>query len=151
MYTGLLHLHSSLRYFILLFIVLTVLDAIVALSTGRPAYGKTSKLLALLALIFTHVQVVLGLVLYFIGARGFNAMMTVPGFMSEPAIRFFAVEHVVMMIIAVTLITIGYSRAKRQSADRKKYSGLLVFYGIALVIIFVMIPWPFLKEFGTWM
>lgn len=149
MYTGLLHLHSGFRYLILFFMLLTLVDAVMALSSGK-AYSKSSKLFALFTLICAHLQLLLGIVLYFIGARGFNAMMTVDNFMAEPAVRFFAVEHAAMMILAIVLITIGYSKSKKQSPDRKKYSTLLIFYGIALLIIFVMIPWPFLKDFGTW-
>lgn len=149
MSTGLLHLHSSMRYLVLLFIVLAILDAAVGMSQGK-TYSKSSKLFALLGLIFSHIQLLVGLVLYFIGARGFNST-SVEGFMQDPALRFFAMEHLTGMIIAIALITIGYSRSKKQEVDRKKHSTILVFYGIALLIIFMMIPWPFLKSFGTWM
>lgn len=149
MITGLTHLHSSLRYLVLLFIVLAIADAIAGLSSGR-AYRKSSKLFALLGLIFSHVQLLIGLLIYFIGAKGFNALMNVEGVMKISSARFYAVEHVAMMIIAIALVTVGYSRAKRQESAKRKFKSILFFYGIGLVIIFFMIPWPFLKEFGSW-
>lgn len=138
-----------MRYLVLLFIVLTILDAALAMSQGK-RYNKSSKLFALLGLILSHVQLLIGSVLYFIGAKGFKAFQ-VEGFMSDGALRFFAVEHILGMIVAITLVTMGYSRSKKQEMAKKKYSTVLIFYSIALIIIFLMIPWPFLRSFGTWM
>ena len=149
MITGLLHLHSSFRYLVLLLIILAIADAIVAMSSGK-AYNKTSKLFALGALILSHIQLLVGLLLYFLGPKGFNTIMHVEGFMKDSVARFYAVEHISMMIIAIALVTVGYSRAKKQEESKRKYKTVAVFYGVALVIIFAMIPWPFIKEFGTW-
>lgn len=151
MITGLTHLHSSFRYLVLLFIVLTVIDAILAISSKK-SFNKSSKMFALMGLIFSHIQLLVGLVLYFFGDRkAFETMTTVENFMSQPTARFFAVEHISMMIIAIALITVGYSRAKRQTESAAKYKSHLIFYGIGLILIFAMIPWPFMKEFGSWM
>lgn len=149
MITGLLHLHSSFRYLVLLLIVLAIADAIVALSNGK-AFNKTSKMLALGALILSHIQLIVGLLLYFLGSKGFNIIMNVDGFMKDAASRFYAVEHISMMIIAIALVTVGYSRSKKQEESKRKYKAIAIFYSIALIIIFIMIPWPFMKEFGTW-
>ena len=149
MITGLLNQHSSFRYLVLLFIVLAIADAVVAMSSGK-AYNKTSKIFALSALIFSHIQLLVGLLLYFLGPKGFNTIMHVEGFMKDSVARFYAVEHISMMIIAIALITVGYSRAKKQEESKRKYKTVAVFYSIALLIIFAMIPWPFMKEFGTW-
>jgi lauroyl/myristoyl acyltransferase len=54
------------------------------------------------------------------------------------------------MLIGITLVTLGYSKAKRIEESAKKYKTILTYFGIGLVIIFVMIPWPFMKEFGSW-
>ena len=149
MITGLLHLHSSFRYLVLLLIVLAIADAFISLSNGK-AYNKTSKMLALGALIFTHIQLLVGLLLYFLGPKGFNTIMNVEGFMKDATARFYAVEHISMMIIAVVLITVGYSSSKKPEEANRKYKAIAVLYSIALIIILVMIPWPFLKDFGTW-
>lgn len=150
MITGLNHLHSSFRYIVLLFIVLTIIDSAIGLAKGKD-YSKSSKLFALLGLIFSHVQLLVGLVLYFIGDRGFKIFTSVEGFMSIPTARFFAVEHISTMIIAIALITVGYSKAKRMNESAGKFKTQLIFYGIGLVLIFAMIPWPFMKDFGSWM
>ena len=149
MITGFTHLHSSFRYLVLIFIILAVVDAVTGLSSGR-AYRKSSKLFALLGLIFSHIQLLFGLLLYFLGGKGFQMLMNADNVMKEPLLRFYAVEHISMMIIAIALVTIGYSRAKKHEEARRKFRSVLIFYGIALVIIFIMIPWPFLKSFGSW-
>lgn len=146
--TGIIHLHSAFRYLVLLFLLAAIVDAVVALGGNKP-YRKSSKLLALFALISTHIQLVLGLALYFLGDKGM-AMFKVADVMSISSARFFAVEHVTGMLLAITLITVGYSRAKRSATDRKKYITTALFYGLGLLIIFAMIPWPFMKEFGSW-
>jgi uncharacterized membrane protein YidH (DUF202 family) len=149
MYTGLNHLHSSFRYLVLLFLILAVADAAMAVTSGK-GFTKKSKLFSLLGLIFSHIQLVVGLVMYFM-SPWFSALTNnAKEVMANPQARFFAVEHISMMIIAIALITVGYSRAKRQEDDKRKSKTILIFYGIGLVLIFAMIPWPFLKEFGTW-
>jgi hypothetical protein len=148
--TALLHLHSSFRYVVLALIIGAIVNAIIGI-TSKKSYTSTSKRLALFALIFSHLQLLGGLILYLIGPRGLNTLLNMEGVMSDSMARFFAVEHISMMIIAIALITIGYVKAKNKAADRAKFMTILSFYGIALVIIFIMIPWPFLKEFGRWM
>lgn len=85
------------------------------------------------------------------GTRGLNALLHVDGVMSDPTARFFAVEHITGMLIAIALITIGYVKSKNAETDKAKFQNLAVYYGISLLIIFYLIPWPFMKEFGTWM
>lgn len=147
--TALLHLHSSFRYVVLALIVGAVINSIIGITSKKP-FTSTSKRLALFALIFSHLQLLGGLILYFIGPRGLKSLLHVEGVMSDSVARFFAVEHISMMIIAIALITIGYVKAKNKTVDRAKFMTILSYYGIALVIIFIMIPWPFLKEFGRW-
>jgi uncharacterized membrane protein (DUF4010 family) len=126
------------------------MDSVIGMTSGK-SYSKSSKLFALLGLIFSHVQLLVGLILYFIGDKGLKIITSVDGFMSIASTRFFAVEHISMMIIAIALITAGYSKAKRLEESARKYKTQLIFYGIGLVLIFVMIPWPFMKDFGSWM
>jgi uncharacterized membrane protein len=150
MITGLTHIHSSFRYLVLLFLVLAVVDAVIGMQREK-SYAKSSKMFALFGLIFSHIQLLVGLLLYFLGDKGFKVITSVEGFMGMAPARFFAIEHIFGMILAITLITIGYSKAKKQELDRKKYWTILLYYSIALLVIFVMIPWPFLKDFGSWM
>ncbi|GAB5540163.1 MAG: hypothetical protein Salg2KO_22660 [Salibacteraceae bacterium] len=149
MLTGLNHLHSANRYLVIGFIVAAIIDAIIALSNNKQ-YSKSSRMLALLSLIFVHIQLLVGSALYFLGDKGLNVILNVEGFMKIAQDRFYAVEHLVGMIVAITLITIGYSKVKRIADDRKKYRTVLIFFGLGLLIILVLIPWPFMKNFGSW-
>lgn len=149
MYEFLKILHSNLRWLVLIFIVLAILNAL--LKRGKNSdYTKGDKMPVLFTLIFTHLQLVLGLVLYFISeqfsfAKGMGALM------KDSLGRFYGVEHISLMILAVVLITIGYSKSKRQEIPAKKHSTVLTFYGIALLLILVSIPWPFREGLnGHW-
>ncbi|NCG29443.1 MAG: cytochrome B [Bacteroidetes bacterium] len=148
MYSGLTHLHSANRYLILVFILFTIVDAL--LSGGNSSYSKKSKIMALIALILIHVQAALGLVQYFLSPWFKRLMDSASDVMSNPQARFFAVEHWLIMVVGVVLITVGYSKAKRIEKVAKRYRTILIYYGIGLVIFLIGIPWPFLKTFGTW-
>lgn len=149
MYTGLNHLHSGLRYIVLLFMVLSLVSALAGYFGDKP-FTKRDKLFGLFTLISSHIQLLVGLVMYFL-SPWFEAFMNdAKSAMGNAQVRFFAVEHISLMIIAIALITVGYSRSKKAETDKGKHGRLAIFYGIALILIFVMIPWPFLKAWGSW-
>ena len=139
MMTGLQHLHSGIPY---IFLPLALIAVIVfwLKSINGSNFGKNDKRLALFTLILSHLQLVFGLVLYFIGPKGF-IYTSVEGFMKDAVMRLYAVEHISIMLIAIALITVGYSRAKRNPDSKKKFRGLALFYSIALVLILSRIPW----------
>ncbi len=139
MNTGLLHLHNLLRWVILI----TLLLSIVKLISGGNAL-KTSKIL----LISAHTTLVLGLYQYFFGPLGYKLISTSTGgmkdVMKDAVSRFWAVEHISSMIIAIALITIGHIRLKKGG----KASLTATFYLIALLLILSAIPWPFREGIG---
>ncbi|MCX6202732.1 MAG: hypothetical protein NTY43_00365 [Bacteroidetes bacterium] len=139
MNTGLLHLHNLLRWVVLI----TLLWSIVKLMTGKDAL-KTSKIL----LISAHSTLVLGLYQYFFGSIGYALISQAAGGMKEvmkdAAGRFWAVEHISSMLIAIVLITIGHIRLKKGG----KSSVTATFYLIALLLILSAIPWPFRAGIG---
>ncbi|WP_428236333.1 cytochrome B [Gracilimonas sp.] len=138
MYEGLLHAHSGLRWIVLVIIVWALFKAVTGW-TGKKDYQKSDRLAALLALIFTHIQLLIGLVLYFISPKvSFQS-----GVMESQVLRFYTVEHMSMMIIAIALITIGFSTAKRMSDSVAKHKRIAIMYGIGLLVIIASIPWPF--------
>lgn len=138
MYTGLQHLHSYLAYLVLLGLVVSIIGALVGYSKNRP-FTDGDRKLGLLGLIPAHLQWVIGLVLYFVSPLGAsNASGEV---MKDAVSRLYFLEHPLMMIIAVVLITIGYARAKRLKDDRKRFTSIFLFYGIALILILIRIPW----------
>lgn len=130
MYTGLLHLHSVLRYIVLVLVLLSIFQAFTA---GNKPYTSTDKKINLFALISAHTQLLLGLVLYFISPNvNFSRM-------SEPTFRYWNVEHISMMILSIALITIGYSKSKKAIEAKAKHRAIYIFYTIAIVIILLAI------------
>ncbi len=138
MYNGLLHAHSGLRWILLALIVWAIIKAISGW-TGQKEYQKSDRLSALLALIFTHIQLLIGLGLYFMSPKvSFES-----GVMESSVLRFYTVEHITMMILAIALITFGFSSAKRMEASLAKHKRVAITYGIGLLIMIASIPWPF--------
>lgn len=138
MYNGLLHAHSGLRWVALVLIVWAIIKAISGW-TGKKEYQKGDRIAALLALIFTHIQLLIGLGLYFTSPKvSFES-----GVMESQILRFFTVEHSLMMIIAIALITFGFSSAKRMEVALAKHKRVAITYGIGLLIMIASIPWPF--------
>ena len=138
MYTGLKHFHSFLAYLVLLLIAAAVINAILAKASKRPFAG-TGRKLALFGLIAAHVQLLFGLVLYFVSPAGFSNFSGAN--MGNSAARLYMLEHPLTMIIAIVLVTIGWSKAKKAADDGKKYGTIALWYGIALVLMLARIPW----------
>lgn len=130
MYTGLFHSHSGLRYIVLALLVLVVLKTTLGFLGNKP-FLSVDKKLSLALLISTHLQFVLGLSLYFVSPQvQFNEDT-----MKESTLRYWAVEHLIGMVLAVALITIAYSTAKRMTEDLAKHKRLAIFNALALLII----------------
>jgi uncharacterized membrane protein YozB (DUF420 family) len=128
MYTAFLHIHSTLRYVVLILILIAIFKAITA---GSRAYTQGDRKLNLFAMISAHVQLLVGLVLYFISPKvNFSAM-------SDPIARYWNVEHISIMIISLILITIGHSKSKKAVESKAKHKAIATFYTIGLVLIFV--------------
>ena len=125
MYPILVHAHSGLRWLVLVFLILAIVNA-ARKQSRQTAYGASDKRVSLLALIFTHVQLILGLILYFISPKVVFSAET----MGNTMLRFYTVEHITIMLLAIALITIGYSRAKPHSTDAQTFKnlGVGVFY-----------------------
>ncbi len=141
MYDFLKSTHSILRYIVLLGGIGSII-AILMAARGR------AKMFSTIFLSATHLQVVIGLVLYF-GLGWFNTLKEGAGVvMKNSSLRFFAVEHAIMMLIAVVLITIGHSKLKKAVVVNTKLRPTLILYIIALLVIFAAIPWPFREALG---
>jgi len=142
MYTAIQHLHSYWAYLVLLVIVLATLNALVSYFSGKE-YGPRDFRISLFALIVTHLQLLIGLVLYFVSPLGFQNIGTVgmSEVMGNSAYRLYAVEHPLVMILTVVFITIGYSKHKKKLVSTPKFKVLAIFYTIALVLMLSRIPW----------
>jgi hypothetical protein len=137
-----LPIHNILRWAVLLFGVYTVIKALGGLTAKKSYTGGDNKA-SLFFMISCDIQLLLGLGLYF-GGAWFDMVKTSMGeVMKNSANRFFAVEHALMMIIAWILVHMGRSMVKRAGNDAQKHKRSLIFFGIALLLILAMIPWPF--------
>ncbi|WP_242918383.1 hypothetical protein [Pontibacter liquoris] len=138
MYTVLQNIHSYLAYLVLAGLVIAIISALSSSSGNRP-FTDSNRKMALLGLIPTHLQWVVGLILYFVsplGASNFSGAA-----MKDSVSRLYILEHPLTMIIAVVLITIGYARAKRAVGSPKGFRNIYIFYGLGLILILARIPW----------
>jgi cytochrome bd-type quinol oxidase subunit 2 len=138
MYTGFKHLHSMLAYVLLAALAYSIIATLIAYSSQKPFTEKNRKT-ALIGLIATHVMVLIGLVLYFVSPLGFSNLSGEA--MSDTLSRLYAVEHPLSMIIAAVLVTVGYSRAKKLTESSKRFSSILLFFTLGLLLILLRIPW----------
>ena len=145
MYIGFTHLHSSLRYLLLLLLVVSLVLAF----SGKKGDVKKFTGIFKVTFILTHVQLLVGLVLYFISPQVKPMWKDFSLISENTMLRFYGLEHALAMILAVAMITVGWVRYKK-APDEVKAHTIIRFWGIALLIIFVMIPWPFMRDFGTW-
>lgn len=138
MYTGLKHLHSFTAYLTLAFIITAVVYAIYFWTSGK-SFSKWGHTIRLLALIGTHFQILFGIFLYFVSPLGLANFSGEN--MKNSLYRLYMLEHPLTMLIAVTLITIGYMKSKRGADDKGKLKPVAIFYGLGLLLILSRIPW----------
>lgn len=136
---GLLHLHNFMRWVVLLFVVLSLFKGLSGMN-GKKVFAAGDKRIALFMMISADIQLLLGLVLYFM--KGWHNTLASGTAMSNKALRFWSVEHIAGMLIAIILIHIGYSSVKKNITDGAKFKKLFWFTFIALIIILATIPWP---------
>ncbi len=136
---ALVHAHSGLRYVVLALLIAAIGIAISKWQNNE--YGD-SKIYTF-ALISCHIQLLLGLILYFISPKVDFSMM------GEKLYRFFTVEHIAMMLVAIILITVGRVRSRKVEAGAK-HRTILFYYAMGLVLIIVAIPWPFRHLGAGW-
>lgn len=140
LYTGLLHTHSVLRWALLAFIIGAIGVSLVGW-LQKKEFGKPSDSLTKLALIFSHIQLLIGLILYFISPIVQAALEDMGAAMKNAELRYWAVEHISVMIIGIALITIGRVRAKKAADALRKHKQVVIFFSIGLVLILSRIPW----------
>ncbi len=138
MYTGLQHLHSLNRYIILVLLLVVIYTSFTKWK-GKKIYTGLDNKLNLFTFISAHIQLTIGLVLYFWNKSGLVNFDNI----SVKIYRFFTLEHLVGMLIAIALITICRIKIKKISDHTKKHKQTFIYYLVALVIIFASIPWPF--------
>ena len=139
MYTGLQHTHSGLAYLALLALVLVIIWALVGALSGRDFQEKDRKI-ALIAFILCHIQLVVGLILYFVSPLGYS-LLAGGGAMADATARLTALEHPLINILAIVLVSVGFIRAKKLESSTAKFRSIYMMYAIGLVLILSRIPW----------
>ena len=134
-------IHSYWAYLVLLLLILSTANALIGLVSKREYSAKDFRI-SLSTLITSHIQLLIGIVLYF--TNNYVSQFSEIGMgeiMKNSALRSTLVEHPITMIIALVLITIGYSKHKKKLTSKPKFKTLSIFYTIALVLILSKIPW----------
>ena len=143
-YLFLKDIHSLLRWVVILaglWALLRVWSGFV----GRSNWSKKDQMAGLLFTSTLNLQLVLGLILYGISPITRSAMANFAAAMKDSTLRFFAVEHLSGMLLAVVIAQVGYSISKRAGTDRGKFLKAGVAYSIAVALILASVPWPFMK------
>jgi NADH:ubiquinone oxidoreductase subunit 2 (subunit N) len=129
-------IHSTLAYAVLAVLFLAIINAFLGLSAKRNFTSK-DRSISLIALIFSHIQLVVGIVLWIESPLGKAALSQ----MSNSAMRLTALEHPLINIIAIVIITIGWSKHKKQESSNGKFKKIGIFFTLGLLLILSRIPW----------
>jgi len=137
MYQIFLHAHSGLRWLVLVIVIVLVIKSAIGFFAG----GKYQKLDNILSASFVglmHLQLLLGLIIYFF----LSPITTQFSFnMKDPVVRFWSVEHLALMLIAIIAAQVGRTISKKSDDASVKFRFQLTFYGIALILMLIGIPW----------
>lgn len=136
MYNFIKELHSGWAYLALLILLIAVINAVLGFTSKKEFTAKDRKI-SLFALIGTHTQLLIGLILYLVSPLGKDSL----GQMSNAALRLTSLEHPLINLIAIALITIGWSKHKKLINSEAKFKTFAIFYGLGLVLILSRIPW----------
>ncbi|WP_010181997.1 hypothetical protein [Aquimarina agarilytica] len=133
--------HSTWAYLVVTILVLATFNAIAGLVSKREYQAKDFRI-SLFALIVTHLQLVIGLVLLFVSGKIlWFTDIPVKDIMRNAEMRLYNVEHPTVMILAIAALTIGYSKHKKKLTSTPKFKFLAIFYSLALLLVLSRIPW----------
>lgn len=136
MYSFIQKFHSGWAYLALLLLVIAVVNSFIGMSSKKEFTAKDRKI-AMFGLIATHIQLVVGMILYFVSPLG----SAVFGQMKDAALRLTSLEHPLTNLVAITLITIGWSKHKKATTNEAKFKSIAIFFGLGLLLILSRIPW----------
>jgi heme A synthase len=134
-------IHSGWAYIALIILVFAVFNSIKGLISKKEFTDKDLRI-SLFTLIVLHIQLIIGFISYFTSSQfAFLRDNGMGAAMKESDIRLIVVEHPLIMILAITLITIGFSKHKKKTSDKAKYKTIAIYYGVALLFVLSRIPW----------
>lgn len=140
MFAALLTIHTLLRWVVLLALVARVGRGAQAVATGA-SWERFDRILSGAALGLTHLQVLLGIVMYFLSPTVSAGLADMGAAMKDSAIRFWVVEHPFTMILGAIAVQVGFSVSRRASTDAAQHRWALIGYGLGLLLIVAGIPW----------
>ena len=140
MYAILKTVHSYWAFLVLILLIGIVINSLIGRFSGRLFSSKDLRI-SLLGLIFSHIQLLIGFILYFVSPWFDQFSQLGMEIMKNPESRLYLIEHPLINIIAIILITMGWSMHKRQSDSSKKFLRIALFYGLGLLFLLTRIPW----------
>ncbi len=142
MYSLLLFFHSIFRWLVLISLIYTICRGFAGWR-GKVQFSKTDNTMRHTTATIAHIQLAIGYVLYFNSPiiQYFRSQYAEAS--QQPELRFFGLIHICLMTLAIILITVGSSITKRKETDREKFRTMAIWFLLALLIIFTIIPWPF--------
>jgi hypothetical protein len=141
MYNTVKLIHSYWAYLVLIMLIIAAVNAVIKSVSGKEYEARDFRI-SLFTLIVSHIQLLIGLLLYFVSPRlELFSELGMGGVMKDAVNRLYLVEHPLINIIAVALITIGYSKHKKKLTSKSKLKLIAIFYTIALVLFLSRIPW----------
>lgn len=138
MYTGFQHLHSYLAYLLLAALIFTLVYVFIKF-VSNSAFTESVRKVALIGFIVSHLQLLIGLVLYVLSPLGISAFSG--EVMQDSVSRLYVLEHPLTMIIAIVLISVGYIKAKKPGDDARRFKTIILYYSLGLFLILLRIPW----------
>ncbi len=150
LYNILLHAHSIGRWILLLLLLIAIFNSLVA---GKRPFIKSDNRTGLILTIVADTMLLIGLALWYWGPKGYHSVLNAGGWsaaMHDPTARFWGVEHMSGMLLAIIFLHIGKAQARRPISDKAKHNRTMLFYFLALVIILATVPWPFRNIGGGW-
>lgn len=153
-YPYVLLIHSVLRYVLLGLAFFAIYRAWSGYLNNKP-YEATDNKVSVFLIASVHTQLLLGLALYFLMSPYVSmGLADMKATMKNDLLRYWTVEHITTMILAVVLFQLGRTLSKKAKSDKAKHQRAAIFYTVALLLVFMMIPWPFYQglpyfgEFG---
>ena len=141
-------LHSILRWAIILAGLWAVIRSLKGV-TGKTPFTAADSKAGLFFMIFCDLQLLVGLILlFFVSPLAQAGLSDMGAAMKSPVLRFFTVEHETMAVVAIVLVHIGKSKIKKATTDAQKHKLGLIFFGLALILILALTPWPFREALG---
>lgn len=140
MYPTLLSIHSIVRWFILITFIYAIIRAFYGWLLKKE-FGKTDKQVLSITALLAHLQLVIGVWLYFVSPIVSFFIHNFHVAVKQKEFRFFGMEHGLTMLIAIILITIGSTIAKREKTDKSKFKTIALWYGSSLILILMTIPY----------